>query len=82
MKIRPAYQYYFTLCYTKGKKKQFLQKIWAKWESDLSAVRLKWDPPVVCKITSCYCPSQGVGIGREGGVKNDRGIEGRDREGV
>ena len=41
-----AYQYYFTLIYTR-KKKQFWQKIRAKWESGLTAVRLKRDPPVI-----------------------------------
>ena len=29
------------------KKKQFWQKIWAKQESGLTAVWLKWDPPVI-----------------------------------
>ena len=25
------------------------KKIWAKWESGLTTVQLRWDPPVVCK---------------------------------
>ena len=29
------------------KETKFCQKIRAKWESGLSAVQLKWDPPVV-----------------------------------
>ena len=28
------------------RKPNFGKKIWAKWESGLTAVRLKWDPPV------------------------------------
>ena len=37
-----AYQYQFTLNYTR---KRILAKIWAKWESSLTTVQLKWDPP-------------------------------------
>ena len=31
----------------KEKEKKIWQKIWAKWESGLTDVQLKWDPPVM-----------------------------------
>ena len=34
----------------KEKEKQFWQKIWAKWESSLTTVWLKQDPPVIDKV--------------------------------
>ena len=48
MKISLAYQLsgLFRLTY-KGEKKKFYKKDWAKWESGLTAVWLKQDPPVV-----------------------------------
>ena len=42
----------FTLNYTKKKEKEkkFRQEIWAKWESGLTVVWLKQDPPVIHKL--------------------------------
>ena len=40
----------------KGKKKTILAKIWAKGESGLTTVWLKWDPSVsVCVLCSVIC---------------------------
>ena len=33
------------------------QKIWAKWESGLTTVELKWDPPVLLQVSmTCHQP--------------------------
>ena len=36
--------------YRKKRKEKFCKKIWAKWESGLTAVQLKWDPPVIYSV--------------------------------
>ena len=35
------------------KETKFWKKIWAKWESSLTAVQLKQDPPVICMHSGC-----------------------------
>ena len=54
-------------------KKEFWQKMWAKWESGLTAVQLKWDPPVVCSTMFTF--HECVGLERTDKDKKEKFIQ-------